>query len=476
MNPIRATLWSIGQRYIPTLIHIVATLIITRMITPGDFGEVALVTTFCQIASLAVASGFGEGLMYKVNNSQAMYSSVFFFNVGVALTLYVILFSLSGVIADFYEMPRLGVLVKVACLNIVVYSFSYIQKVQKQMAIDFKSLAVISLIASIIGSIIGISLAYGDFGVWSIVILTLSINVIEMLLLWFSSTWKPSFVFSWVELNTIIPYSSKILLNNFVQVFYDNIYSLVIGKFFNAKSLGYFNRMQTVVYYTTTNFVYSIESVFFPILCKKKDSQEDVTSSYERLMRLSTFIATPILIVLIALAKPIVVLVLTEKWIGGVEVLRLISIAYIFVPVIYINNSFLKIQNRTDVLFYSNIVKKVIGVVILSITIFHSFIAVCYGVIAHYAIDAAISMICTHRYLKISISKQGVILINNIVINAVLCIVLLFINSIETSNIIKCIYGTIFISAFYFITVKFLSTKESDISRQVINRLCNRGV
>ena len=223
MNPIRATLWSIGQRYIPTLIHIVATLIITRMITPGDFGEVALVTTFCQIASLAVASGFGEGLMYKVNNSQAMYSSVFFFNVGVALTLYVILFSLSGVIADFYEMPRLGVLVKVACLNIVVYSFSYIQKVQKQMAIDFKSLAVISLIASIIGSIIGISLAYGDFGVWSIVILTLSINVIEMLLLWFSSTWKPSFVFSWVELNTIIPYSSKILLNNFVQLFYDNI-------------------------------------------------------------------------------------------------------------------------------------------------------------------------------------------------------------------------------------------------------------
>jgi len=474
MNPIKATLWSIGQRYVPTLIHIIATLIITRMITPDDFGEVALVTTFCQIASLAVASGFGEGLMYRVNNSQAMYSSVFFFNVGVALILYLLLVSLSGFIAGFYEMPRLGILVKVSCLNIIIYSLSYIQKIQKQMAIDFKSLAFISLIASILGSIIGISMAYIGYGVWSIVFLTLSINFIEMLLLWFSSKWKPTFTFSWIELKTIIPYSSKILFNNFIQIFYDNIYSLVIGKFFNAKSLGYFNRMQTVVYYTTTNFMYSIESVFFPILCKKKESEQDIENSYEMLLKFTVFVAFPVLVILVSLAEPIVVFVLTEKWKGGTIVLRLISIAYLFVPVIYMNNSFLKIKNRTDILFYGNIVKKCVGVGILLITVFQSFIAVCYGVIAYYAIDAAISMYCTHQYLGIKVTKQISCLKNSIIINIILCILLFFISSLETSNFAKCLYGIFLTGVAYTLVVKFSTIDEGAIVRHVTKKLFNK--
>jgi len=475
MNPVRATLWSMGQRYIPSLIHIIATLVITRMITPDDFGEVALVMTFCQIASLAVASGFGEGLMYRVNNSQAMFSSVFFFNVGVAVGLYLLLFACSDIIASFYAMPRLSILFKVACLNIIVYSLSYIQKTRKQMELDFKSLALISLIASLIGSAIGISLAYMDYGVWSIVLLTLSINVIEMLLLWFLSKWKPSLTFSWAELRTIIPYSSKILFNNFVQVFYDNIYSLVIGKFFNAKSLGYFNRMQTVVYYTTTNFMYSIEMVFFPLLCKRKDNRMELENAYEKLLRLSAFLAFPILVLLIGLSRPIVVLVLTEKWIEGAMVLQLIATAYLFVPIIYINNSFLKIMNRTDILFYSNTIKKIIGISILLITVFQGFNAVCYGVILYYGIDATISMFCTHRFLQISISHQLRLLCNSIILNMILFGVLFGVSTIGMGYWGTFLSGAIASIVVYYGISRLFGMREYELAHQILNQLIGRN-
>lgn len=474
MNHARAVLWSMGQRYVPSLIHIVATLIITRKITPDDFGEVALVMTFYQIAILAVASGFGEGLMFRVKNSQTMLSSVFFFNLFVAILLYLVLFLISDILACYYAMPRLSILIKITSLNIILFSLSYLHKVRKQQDIDFKSLSVISIIASIIGSIIGIALAYHGSGVWSIVSLTLSINFVEMVLLWLTSKWHPSMVFSWQELKSIVPYSSKILLSNLIQVFYDNIYSLVIGKVFNAKLLGYFNRMQTVVYYTTTNFMYSVECVFFPVLCIKRNKSDNLAKSYENLLRLSTFLAFPILVILISLSKPIVVTILTDKWIEGADVLRLVATAYLFVPIIYLNNSFLKIENQTGILFYSNTIKKVIGIGILAISIFYGFMAVCYGVILYYAIDAAISIYCTHHYLGISVWIQLRCLQNNIIINLILWAVLRCVCYWSYSYEITFVLGTIIFLLFFSCVLKFGKFEENRIVSHTIKKIVKK--
>lgn len=431
--------------------------------------------TFCQIATFAVSSGFGEGLMYRVNNSQRMLSSVFYFNIGVAIFLYSILFLVSNLIADFYNMPRLGILIKLACVNIIVFSFSYIQKILKQINIDFKSMAMISLISSILGSFIGIFMAYLGYGVWSIVLLTLSMNLLEMVLLWITTKWRPSLTFSWSELKMIIPYSSKILFNNLIQTLYDNIYSLIIGKFFNAKSLGYFNRMQTVAYYTTTNFMYSIESVFFPILCKRKDDYCELIKSYEKLLRITTFLAFPVLFFLIGLAKPIVVLILTEKWIDGVIVLKLIATAYLFVPIIYINNSFLKLFNKTDILFYSNFIKKAIGLSILVITVFQGFYYVCYGVIAYYFFDALISMYCSHRFLDISFAKQLKFISNNILINLVIFVFLLTLCNSLDNNFLILLLGVLIMFAGNYLMSKFCGLKEYNILTGIINQLLGKS-
>ncbi len=457
---VNMTLWSVLGRYIPNILQIISTLIIARLLTPQDFGEVAIITTFIQIASLIVASGFAEALIFKVNNTESLYSTVFFSNFLISILLYLLLFFSSDFIANFYAIQRLSILTKVVGLNIVIYSFTYIQRVLFTIKLDFKLPAVITLVSSILGSSIGLILVYNDYGVWSIVFQTLSINIIQAILFWTLSGWIPIFSFSFKELKEILPYSSKILINNFIQVFYDNIYSLVIGKVFTAKVLGYYNRMQTVVFFTTTNFMYAVESVFFPILSKRKDDKEYLKNKYEMLLRLSTLIAFPILVFTIGLAKPIILFLLTEKWIGGLEILQLISIAYLFIPIIYVNNSYLKVLDKTKTLVRVNFVKKIIGLIILFITINYNIIIVCYGIILYYCIDAFLSMVYVGKYLGIGIYKQINYIILNITLNVLLLLITLCISSLFSNSFNKIIISLIIGIIVYFISLATIKPKE----------------
>lgn len=465
------TFWSILQRYLPSLVQIVAALVITRMITPSDFGEVALITTFYQIAILLVSSGLGEGLMFKVDNSEIRYSSVFYFNLAVAGLIYALLFLSSNYIATFYNIPRLSILIKVIGINILLYAASYLQRVIFQKNLNFKFLAFVSIIATFIASSIGIYLAFQGYGVWSIVILTLTINLVETGILWTMSKWRPLFQFSWFEVKEILSYSLKILTNNIIQVTYDNIYSLVIGKYVGIRSLGFFNRMQTVVYFSTTNFMYALESVFFPILCRNKQDENKIRESYEKLLRISTLLSSIVLIVLITLAHQIVIIVLTDTWSEGIPVLRMMSIAFLFVPISYINNSFLKIGNKTKILLYGNIVKKTIGLIILAITVsLGDLDMICKGIIVYYSIDALISMVLTHAYLKIKITDQISYLRNNFLLG-IIVIVFSSTTSLVDSVYVSFFLGLLIVCTVYAVGSVILKTKEYLIIRQIISQM-----
>lgn len=472
---LQSTVWSISQRYLPSVIHILATLIITRMITPSDFGEVALITTFYQISILLVSSGLGEGLIFRVDCSKKMVSSIFYFNILIALVLYSILFFTAPYISNYYEVERLNILTKIIGLNIIFYALSYVQRVLLQKAIDFKKLAIISLIASIISSIVGVILAYKGWGIWAIVFLTLLLNFIEFALLWSLSKWKPSFVFSWNEILQILPYSAKILLTNCVQVIYDNIYSLTIGKTLDSKSLGYFNRMQTVVYYTTTNFMYSIESVFFPILCRNKNNQSQLRNAYVKLLRITMFITSFILVILIGLKREIIIIILTDKWIDGASVLMYLAIGFMFQPISYINNSFLKIFNKTKVLLYSNFLKKSIGLFILYFTLkSHSLTVICYGVVLYYFVDAIVSMICTHHFINISLSRQ-LSCIKNVFVLSVLSLLSLYVITAILINKYWIVFiGVLSVFLIYFGVCRLFRTDEYVIVKEIVNKMVGK--
>jgi teichuronic acid exporter len=452
------------------MIQIISTIIIARLITPEEFGEVAIISVFIHIASLLTTAGFAEALIFRVNNTNSLYSSVFYFNLLISLILYVAIFLFSDQIAFFYEISRLEILSKVVGVNILLFPLTYIHRVLYMLDNNFKTPAFIAFISSLFGSIIGVALALYNFGVWALVWQTLLINLITLILYWKLSRWKPDFVFSFKELKTIMPYSLKIFYNNMVQVLYDNIYTLVIGKIYSAKILGYYNRMQTIVYFTTTNFLFAIESVFFPLLCKKKDDIVHIKNSYELLFRVITFVAFPILIILISLGEPIILLLLTKKWIGSLQILQLLSISFLFLPVTYLNNSFLKIIDKASVLFYSGLIKKIIGVIILYITINLSFEYVLYGIILYSIIDAVISMCITNYLLKINIIKQVYFLLNNIILNILLFLILTYVSSFF-DNIFLKVTLSIIAGLFTYVLLAFLlRLKEYQIIKSLIIR------
>lgn len=465
---IRSTLWSILGRYIPNFLQIVSTLVIARLVTPKEFGEVAIITIFIQIASLLVSSGFHEALVYRVNNSQILYSTVFYTNVAISALLYILLFVFSDYIASFYLIPRLSILTKVVGVNIIAYSLTYIQKVILTIEINFKTPALISLISSLCGCIIGLILAFNNYGVWALVWQTLSINLIQLILFWIISKWKPLFKFSIKGLVSILPYSYKILMNNIVQTLYDNMYALVIGKYFSSQTLGYYNRMQTVAFFTTANFMYAIESVFYPVLCRKKENKSELVRNFKKILRISAYLAFPVLIILLSLGESIIIALLTSKWLGGVVILKMLSIAYLFVPIIYTNNSFLKILNKPGVLFYTGIIKKIIGGIILILTLPFGIEYVCLGIIIYYALDAIISMICTSFFLGVNLFKQVKELISIIILNISLYFIITNVTTLVFNVWFKIVLGVFVGGISYFSLSHLFGVKEFLLIRDIL--------
>jgi teichuronic acid exporter len=467
---VKSILWSLLERYLPNIIQIISTIIIARLITPQEFGEVALITVFIQIASLIIASGFAETLIQRVKNTNTLYSTVFYLNLLFSVLLYCILFLLSKHIAIFYEINRLESLTKLVGLNIILYSFTYIQRVFYVIDGNFKTPAFVVLISALFGSITGILLAFKGYGVWSLVYQTLLINFIQVIIFWTINFWRPNFVFSTKELILILPNSSKILFNNIIQVLYDNLYTLVIGKAFSSKTLGFYNRIQTLVFFTTTNFMYAIETVFYPILCKKNDNINKIKESYEILLRISTYISFPVLVVLISLGEPLITIILSSKWIPSLQILKLISTAYLFIPIIYINNSFLKILNRSDLLLISGFLKKGIGILILFITIRFGFEVVMYGLILYSFIDFIISIIVTQLLLNITYIKQLGFILNNFILNIGLFFILNYTKNLF-NNVYLEVFGSISIGLCFYIAIPILlNLKEFIFFKLVLNK------
>lgn len=450
MKPIvKSTIWSIIERYLPSIIQIATTLYLARLISPEEYGEVALVTTFTHIALLFVSAGFSEAVILRNEHSDRLFSTVFYANIFTAIFLYLILFLTSGLIANFYEIERLSILCKVIGVNILAYSLTYIQRTVLILELNFKKSSVITFFSTLLGCLVGIIMINNGCGIWSIVSQTLSINVFQAILFSFFSKWKPTVFFSFKLLKEILPFSFRIFVNNIINSLFDNLYSLFIGKVYNSGTLGYYNRMQTVAYYTTTNFLYAIESVTYSAFSRNKQDHNYLRGQFSKFLNTTSFIVFPILITLIALGDNLIVLILTEKWLAGYNILRSLAIAFLFLPFIYSCNSFLKLFNRPDVLLRANIIKKVLGLLILIISIRFSFEIVCYGIIAYYFLDAIISFITIQKFARIQFSLIIKTIAINILNNILLLLLLLFLKHLLPINILSLIVELILAMLLY---------------------------
>lgn len=427
--------WSGIEKIASGGVQFLANIILARLLTPEDFGLIAIIAIFIQIAQVFIDSGFTNALIQRKNRTANDYSTVFIFNLLIAILLYILLYFTAPIISHFFKNSELTSLTRVIGLNLIIGSLSSVQLTKLSIELRFKIQAIISLLSSILSAVISIYLAYSGFGIWSLVILSLSNFTIQTILIYSLVRWFPSINFSKESFKNLFGYSSKILGTSIISLMYKNIYPIVIAKLFNPIDLGYFNRADTYAMYPSTIIGSIMSKVSFPIFSKIQDDNKKLITAYSNYIIYSSLVIFPLMVYMIALAKPLTLLVLTEKWLPMVPLLQILCLDWMTDHLSKINLNILYVKGRSDLALKLEIIKKIIAISIFIISIFWGLIGICWGRAIYGVIAVYINSYYTDKLIGIKISCQ----LNDIFIPftfAILSGIIVFIISFLTNSLI----------------------------------------
>lgn len=429
---IRSFIWSTIERFSVQGIQFVLSLIIARLVTPYDYGVVAMLTVFLSIAQIFVDSGFSNALIQKKNRTEVDYSTIFYLNLLIGFISYILLYFSSPFIASFYKIEELSFVMRFVGLNLIINAISIIPRIKLTIELDFKTQAIISLIAVIISGLIGIILAYKSFGYWALVFQTLINNSLQSILLIYYGKWYPKRYFSYSSIKELFSFGSKLLISALIDTIYQNIYTLVIGKKFSSKELGFYNRSNTFAAFPFSNLTNIITRVIYPLWCQ---DNINLKHSFIQTLRMSTFIIIPIAIYISCFSHCIISVVLTEAWIPMSPYMKLLSIAYIFYPITAINDNVLKVNGRSDYFMRAEIIKKILGCAILLITVKWGVLIMCYGILLYMFLGSIINMRYTKKVVNIPIIKQFMNIKDIIILNLVFAVILSLISFLPYNDL-----------------------------------------
>lgn len=383
-------IWSSIERFSVQGISFLLSIVTARLVTPGEYGLIAMLTIFMAIAQSFIDCGFGNALIQKKDRNEVDYSTVFYFNISISLILYCILYLCAPLISRFYNQPQLIPVTRWIGLNLIFISLSIVQRTRLNIDLNFKLQAKVSLAAVIISGIAGITMAYNGWGVWALVFQSLSNNLLSTIFLWIAAKWHPMLVFSTDSFKRLFSFGSKLLASGLLNTIYLNLYSLVIGKFYNSADVGFYNRAYTISQYPSTNIVMIVSRAIYPIQCEHQDDDKWIENNFLSYIKMTCLIVFFLMGLLAIIAKPIVLIVLTEKWLPAAKLISILSIAYCLYPLMFINCQMLNVKGRSDLFLKAEIIKKVVAVAILCATLPFGVTWLCLGVLFYNIFDMII--------------------------------------------------------------------------------------
>ena len=398
--------WSTIERFSNQGMSFLFSVILARMLDPSDFGIIAMITIFFAVAQSFVDSGFSNALVRKTDRREEDLSTCFYFNIGVGIIAYIVLFLIAPLVSSFYEQPILSPIIRITGMGVVLNSLCVVQQALFTIKIDFKSQAKVTLSATIISGIVGVVLAYQGYGVWALVWQGVVLSLVRMGLLWVMSKWHPTTGFSKSSFNYLFGYGSKLLASGLLDTIYNNIYPIVIGKFYTPAQLGNYSRALSFAQLPSSNITSILQRVTFPVLSTIQDDIPRLQANYRRLLKLSAFIIFPLMMGLAAVAFPMIRLILTPKWEGCSLYLQIICFALMWYPIHAINLNLLQVKGRSDLFLRLEIIKKIVGVCIMCITIPLGITAMCIGMVASSLISLFINTYYTGKLINIGCLKQ----------------------------------------------------------------------
>ena len=453
-------LWKFAERCGAQGVSFVVSIVLARLLVPNDYGVVALVSSITTILYVFVDSGFGSALIQKKETDDLDFSSVFYFNIVCCLMLYGVLFMAAPFVASFYTIPELTALIRVSGLTVIVAGIKNIQQAYVAKSMQFKRFFFATLGGTVGSAIVGIVMAYKGFGPWALVFQGLFNSVVDTTILWFTIKWRPKLRFSFSRLRDLFAYGWKLLLSAFLDTTYNNISSLIIGKKYTPSDLAYYNKGGSWPYLLVNNINVSIDSVLFPVMSTEQGNIEIVKNMTRKAIKTSSYIMWPVMVGLIATSNSLVRLILTEKWLPCVPYLCLMCFTYAFWPIHTANLNAIKAVGRSDIFLALEVIKKIIGLLVLLVSIQFGVLvfATAYALTA--PINALLNAYPNRKLLNYSYREQISDMIPSVLTSIVMGIVVYFVSYLNLNDFYTLILQ-VFVGVLIYIFLSKLFKLES---------------
>jgi len=360
------TIHGVGWSFIDNIsnsgITFLVGLVLARLLTPEEYGIMAMIAIFIAISNSIIDSGFSNALIRKTRIERVDYSTVFYFNLTVSILIYALLYLAAPTISVFFKEPVLLAVIRIIGWVLIINALAIIPRTQFVRNVDFKTQTKVSLISSISSGVIGIGMALGGMGVWSLVGQQLFRQFLNTLFLWVYSKWHPVWEFSMKSFKELFGFGSKLLLSGLLDTIYKNIYYIVIGRFYTSAQLGQYTRAEQFNMIFSSNLTSVVQRVSYPVLSSIQEEPERLREAYRKVIKITMLITFACMLGLAAVAKPLILILIGEKWLPAVYFLQIICFSGILYPLHAINLNILQVKGRSDLFLKLEIIKKIIAV------------------------------------------------------------------------------------------------------------------
>ncbi len=398
--------WKLGERLLSQGVSFVISVILARLLVPDDYGLIALIMVFINLANVFVVSGFSTALIQKKDADETDFSTIFYCVQLCSILLFVILFFAAPLVSQFYERNELTLLLRVFAIIVPLSAYNSVQVAYVSRHMLFHKIFYASIISAAVSGGIGIGLAYLGWGVWALVAQTIAATLINTLVMAITVPWRPCLKFSAASAKSLMKYGSRVLFADLSGTFFGELRSLIIGRVYTSADLAFYSKGQQIPTLLTNNLGNAIMTVMFPALANQSDDLEQVKQMAKRSMRVLSYILVPCMFGLAAVMKPLVLVLFTEKWAQTIPYGQILCVGYCIGIFSIISLQVLKAIGRSDVVLKLEIWKKPIYVILLIVGVQINVFAVAVTMVLYDIYGFFVNMIQMRKYINYNLREQ----------------------------------------------------------------------
>ena len=453
--------WRLMEKGMIRVFSFAVTIIIARIITPEDYGVVAIISSVIEIFAVFIDSGLGNSLIQKKDSDDLDFSTVFCTNFVFCIILYIIIFSISPIVSNFYSNPLMTPLIRVSGITILISAFKNIQQAYISKTLDFRKFFYCSLIGTLVSGIVAVIMAYSGFGVWSLVALNLIDCAIDTLAMFFFVEWKPRFRFAFDRIKPLFSYGWKLTTSSLIDVLFGRVVVFAIGKYESSASLAYFDKGYDMPSKITNGLNQSLSDVLLPSLANKQNDIYEFKNTVKEILKLNYALLLPLIVGLAVASKNVILVLLTEKWLPSLPYFVVSCILCLLLPIHTINLSSIKAIGKSNYYLRQEIIKKCLSLFSIFILFKYGVLVMAWSLVVADLISVFVDTWYSKELYDYSLSEQIADILPSIFISAVVGTVVYLISFISISNLLVELIIQILVGAIIYLVLTFLMNKDS---------------